>query len=75
MVGNILTILLWLFALAQVGMVYRRALLLFQNANASMEDWVTLTFAAVFLVGIAALVYTLGNAGVAHLTALLPPVP
>ena len=72
MVGKALHVLLWLFALAQVGMVYYRALGLFHKADATMEDWVSLSIASIFLVGIAVLVYAFGNAGVAHVTALLP---
>lgn len=72
MVGNILHVLLWLFGFAIVGMVFKRALGLFHNADATMEDWVSLSIGAIFLVGTAVLVYAFGNAGVAHVTALLP---
>lgn len=72
MAGNVLHVLLWLFSFAIVGMVFRRALGLFHNAETTMEDWVSLSIGAIFLVGTAVLVYAFGAAGIPHVTALLP---
>ena len=72
MAGNVLIVLLWLFAVANVGMVYHRAMGLFHQADASMENWVSLAIASIFLIGIALVVYTVGYAGIAHLNSLIP---
>ena len=71
MVAQIVQLLLWLFLLANGGLVYTRALRLFQDVDATMDAWVSLSLAAIFLVGTAVLVYVVGGAGIAHVTALV----
>ena len=72
MAGNVLGLLLWLFAFAQAVLVYRKALALFQSDDTTADNWIGLSIGSIFLIGSAWLVYVFGNAGIAHVTALLP---
>ena len=72
MAAHVMNVLLWLFLAANGVMVYRRALGLFHNDDATADNWVGLSLGAIFLVGFAWIVYAFGNMGVAHLAALMP---
>ena len=65
-------LLLWLFLVGNGGLVYMKALAMFQNVATTMQDWVGLSIGAVFLAGFAVLVYEFGSAGLDYLSALVP---
>ena len=69
---DVLELLLWLFLVGNGGLIYFKALTMFQNAATTMQDWVGLSIGSIFLAGFAVLVYRFGSAGLDYLAALVP---
>jgi hypothetical protein len=65
-------LLLGLFILGNGGLVYTKALTMFQDKATTMPDWISLSIGAIFLLVPAMLVYEFGSAGFDYLAALVP---
>lgn len=67
-----LQLLLWAFLFGNGGLVYSKALAMFQNAATTMQDWIGLSIGGAFVIVFAVLVYEFGSAGLEYLAALVP---
>ena len=64
-------LLLGLFVLGNGGLVYTKALAMFQDKATTMPDWIGLSIGAIFLLVPAMLVYEFGSAGLDYLATLM----